>query len=286
MTAWHNGLVARLGRVLVTVLVSLVFLSVLAVKFEERLIFFPSTRLEVTPTALALRHDEITLETADNQKLQAWFLPSPSEASSERYTVLVCHGNAGNISHRLDRTLLMHAKLATDVLLFDYRGFGNSSGRPSETGTYEDVRAAYRYLVDEREIDERRIVIFGESLGAAVAVQLATEVGAAGLVLEAPFTSIRDMARVAYPFVPNGWVKTRYASIEKIPTLSIPLLVIHGTDDRTVPFAQGLALFEAANEPKRLFPVEGAGHSDTFLIGADTYWQTWRVFLASLGESP
>ena len=275
---------ARLGRVLFTVLVSLVFVSVLAVKYEERLIFFPSTKLEVTPTALGLRHDELTLVTADEQRLHAWFLPSPIEPSSERYTVLVCHGNAGNISHRLDRTLLMHANLATDVLLFDYRGFGNSTGSPTESGTYEDVRAAYRYLVDERGIDERRIILFGESLGAAVVLELATQVEAAGVVLESPFTSIRDMARVAYPFVPNGWVKTRYANIEKIPTLSIPLLVIHGTDDRTVPFAQGLALFDAANEPKRFLSVEGAGHSDTFLVGRETYWQTWKAFLASLGE--
>lgn len=275
---------ARLGRVLLTILVSLVFLSVLAVKFEERLIFFPSRELEVTPSALGLRHEELTLVTADDERLHAWFLPSPIQPAGPRYTVLVCHGNAGNISHRLDRTLLMHANLATDVLLFDYRGFGNSSGRPGEEGTYEDVRAAYRYLVGERGVDEQRIILFGESLGAAVALQLALEVDAAALVLEAPFTSIRDMARAAYPFVPNGWVKTRYASIEKIPALRMPLLVLHGTNDRTVPFTQGQSLFGAAPEPKRFFPIQGAGHSDTFIIGAGEYWQTWKDFLTSFSK--
>ena len=270
---------------MLTILASLVFLGVMAVIFEERLIYFPSDDLEVTPAALGLRHQEVTLVTSDDHRLHAWFLPSPIghvEPGAERYTVLMCHGNAGNISHRLDRTLLMHTNLGTDVLLFDYRGFGQSSGRPNELGTYDDVRAAYRYLVEDRGIAEDRIVLFGESLGAAVALQLATEVRVAGLVLEAPFTSIRDMAKEAYPFLPNGWVRTRYENIEKIPTLEMPLLVVHGTDDKTVPFAQGKVLFEAANEPKRFLPIEGAGHSDSFLVGRDTYWQAWREFLASL----
>ena len=273
---------------MLTILASLVFLVVMAVIFEERLIYFPSDDFEVTPRALGLRHEELTLVTPDDYRLHAWFLPSPVdpvghvEPAAKRYTVLVCHGNAGNISHRLDRVLLMHSNLGTDVLLFDYRGFGQSSGRPTEAGTYDDVRTAYRYLVEERGLAEDRIVLFGESLGAAVALQLATEVGAAGLVLEAPFTSIRDMAKEAYPFIPNGWVRTRYENIEKIPTLEMPLLVVHGTDDETVPFAHGKNLFEAANEPKRFLPIDGAGHSDAFLVGRDVYWQVWKEFLASL----
>lgn len=258
----------------------------MAVIFEERLIYFPDAHLEVTPEALGMRHQELTLTTRDGESLHAWFLPSPvaSPEAGERYTVLMCHGNAGNISHRLDRTLLMHSNLGTDVLLFDYRGFGKSSGAPDEPGTYEDARAAYRYLVDERGIPEDRVVVFGESLGAAVALQLATEVDAAGLVLEAPFTSIRDMAKEVYPFIPNGWVRTRYQNMEKILRLETPLLVVHGTEDATVPFAQGKALFEAAPEPKRFLPVEGAGHSDSFLVGRELYWPAWRDFLASLAD--
>lgn len=254
----------------------------MAVIFEERLIYFPSSQLEVTPAELGLRHEDVMLATADGHRVHAWFLPSPVEPSTEQHTVLVCHGNAGNISHRLDRTLLMHSNLGTDVLLFDYRGFGRSSGRPDEAGTYEDARAAFRYLVDDRGVDETRVVLFGESLGAAVAIQLATEVEAAGLVLEAPFTSIPDMAREVYPFVPNFWLRTRYANIEKISAVTEPLLVVHGTEDRTVPFEHGKALFEAATEPKRFLPVEGAGHSDTFLVGRDAYWRAWRELLQDL----
>ena len=259
----------------------------MAVIFEEKLIYFPSGDIEATPAALGLRYEELTLVTSDGYELHAWFLPSPAvpaNSGGDRYTILMCHGNAGNISHRLDRTLLMHSNLGTDVLLFDYRGFGKSSGRPNESGTYDDVRTAYRYLVDERGIPESRIVLLGESLGAAVALQLATEVDAAGLVLEAPFTSIRDMAQAVYPFLPNRWVRTRYDNIEKIPALDMPLLVVHGTEDLTVPFVQGKRLFEAANEPKVFVPVEGAGHSDSFLVGRDVYWPAWQNFLASLAD--
>lgn len=236
----------------------------------------------MSPERLGLRYEELTLVTEDDRRLHAWFLPSPVEPSADKYAVLMCHGNAGNISHRLDRTLLMHSNLGTDVLLFDYRGFGRSSGSPDEAGTYKDVRAAFRYLVDTRGVDETNIVLFGESLGAAVALQLATEVEVAGLVLEAPFTSIRDMAREVYPFVPNGWVRTRYANLEKIPEVTEPVLILHGTEDRTVPFAHGKALFEAATEPKRFLAIEGAGHSDTYLVGRELYWDAWRRFLRSL----
>jgi alpha-beta hydrolase superfamily lysophospholipase len=266
-----------------TILAFLVLLVVMAVIFEERLIYFPEARLEVTPEALGMGHDELALTTSDDERLHGWFLPSPVD-SDHRYTVLMCHGNAGNISHRLDRTLLMHSNLGTDVLLFDYRGFGRSSGAPSEPGTYDDARAAYRYLVDERGIPGERIVLFGESLGAAVALQLATEVDAAGLVLEAPFTSIRDMAKEVYPFIPNGWVRTRYENLEKIAALAMPLLVIHGTEDATVPFDQGQKLFDAAPEPKQFVAIDGAGHSDNFLVGRDRYWPAWKEFLARLSD--
>lgn len=270
---------------MLTILAFLVFLVVMAVIFEESLIYFPSDDFDVTPSALGLRHEEVALETSDGQRLHAWFLPSPVEPSGgreERFTVLMCHGNAGNISHRLDRTLVMHSNLGTDVLLFDYRGFGKSSGRPNEAGTYDDVRAAYRYLVDSRGVAEDRIVLFGESLGAAVALQLATEVDAAGLALEAPFSSIRDMAEAVYPFLPNRWVRTRYDNVAKIPGIEMPLLIVHGTEDRTVPFSQGKRLFEAAREPKQFLAVDGAGHSDSFLVGRDVYWPAWKRFLASL----
>jgi fermentation-respiration switch protein FrsA (DUF1100 family) len=248
--------------------------------FEEKLIYFPSSDLDDTPAALGLEHEDVVLHSSDGIRLHAWFLPARTGA--RRFTVLVCHGNAGNISHRLERALSMQRELGVDVLLFDYRGFGRSEGKPREQGTYEDALSAYRYLASERGIAPERIVLFGESLGAAVAVELSSRVPARALVLESPFTSIRAMARVAYPFLPAGWVRTKYDNLEKIGSLTVPLLVIHGTRDEVVPFRQGQELFRAAREPKRFLGVEGAGHTDSYVVGGASYWNAWRELLESV----
>ena len=257
-------------------------LVLVPVLFEKRLIYFPFRALEVTPKELGLRYEEARLVAEDGITLHGWFLP----VEGSRFTVLVCHGNAGNISHRLDRAMLMHAKLKTDVFLFDYRGYGLSQGAPDEEGTYRDARAAHRYLSTARGVAPGNLIIFGESLGAAVALQLALEVPARALVLEAPFTSISDMAGSVLPFLPVGrLLRTRYDNLAKIGGLRMPLLVLHGDRDTTVPFAQGRRLFEAAPEPKQFFPIPGAGHNDTYFIGGDPYWEAWSEFLGGLAAA-
>ncbi len=265
-------------RTLLVVLLAFVGLQVAPLLFEKKLIYIPYRDLELTPTDLGLRFEEVELRTEDDLRLHGWFLPVPDAALA----VLVCHGNAGNISHRLDRTLLLQSKLKLSVFLFDYRGYGKSEGSPDEEGTYADGRAAYQYLLD-RGFAPSRIVLFGESLGAAVAVQLAQEKQAAALVLESPFTSIPDMAAAVYPFLPFGrLVSTRYDNLEKISSIQMPLLILHGTRDRTIPFEQGERLFQAASEPKRFKAIPGAGHNDTFLIGGDDYWKAWAELIESL----
>ncbi len=246
--------------------------------FEQRLIYFPARELLSTPSSLGLEHDEVLLDTG----VHGWFLPSPRGASA---TVLVCHGNAGNISGRLDRALAFHG-LGLDVFLFDYRGFGKSVGRPSEEGTYEDGVAARAYLVDGRRIPPKNLVLFGESLGAAVAIELALRSEADALVLEAPFTSIPDMTRVAYPFLAPliPWVRTRYDNLEKIPRIALPLLILHGRRDPVVPFGQGMALFQAAREPKTFVAFENAGHADLFRAEGETYRSAWKALLDSVCE--
>jgi fermentation-respiration switch protein FrsA (DUF1100 family) len=267
---------------LVFIAVLIVALIVVPVLFEKRLIYFPFHDLEVTPKELGLRYEEARLVAEDGVTLHGWFLP----VEGSRFTVLVCHGNAGNISHRLDRAMLMHAKLKTDVFLFDYRGYGLSQGTPDEEGTYRDARAAHRYLSTARGVAPGNLIIFGESLGAAVALQLALEVPARALVLEAPFTSIADMAGSVLPFLPIGrLLRTRYDNLAKIGRLRMPLLIIHGDRDATVPFAQGRRLFEAAPEPKRFFPIPGAGHNDTYFTGGDAYWEAWDAFLHELAAA-
>jgi fermentation-respiration switch protein FrsA (DUF1100 family) len=252
--------------------------------FEEKLIYFPSREIVATPEALGLLGEEALLRASDGIRIHGWFLPAPLRRSPD-FTILLCHGNAGNISGRLDRAALLLGRLGVNVFLFDYRGYGRSEGRPSEEGTYRDAVAAHRYLVEERGVGAKRLILFGESLGAAVAIELARREKAAALVLEAPFTSIADMARVAYPFLGPfaSLVRTRYDNLRKIPEVALPLLIFHARRDPVVPFEQGEALFRAAREPKTFVPLENAGHADGFLVAGDVYWNAWKDFLDSAG---
>jgi uncharacterized protein len=265
-------------RSVLRILVLLLVMGGLLLLLEKRLIYFPMRAHDVTPADLGLAHEELSLRTEDGVQLHGWFLP----VKESRFTVLVFHGNAGNVSHRLDRALLMQSRLKADVLLFDYRGFGSSEGSPDEEGTYRDARAAYRWLI-ARGVAPQRIVLFGESLGSAVALQLALEVEARALVLEPPFASIPEMARAVYPFLPLWpFVRTHYDNVAKVGRLRMPLLVLHGNQDEVVPFAQGRRVFDEAPEPKTFFAIPGASHNDTYLVGGDSYWQAFRAFLEGL----
>ncbi|HVO12395.1 MAG TPA: alpha/beta hydrolase [Vicinamibacteria bacterium] len=266
------------GKALLRILALLAAIAALMLLFERRLIYFPQRALELTPRALGLPYEDLALRAEDGVRLHGWFLPF----EGSRLTLLVCHGNGGNISHRLDRALAAQAQLGTDVLLFDYRGYGGSEGSPDEEGTYRDARAAWRWLLAKGQ-PPGRIVIFGESLGSAVALQLALDTeGARALVLESPFASIPEMARSAFPFLPV-WplVRTRYDNLAKVGRLRLPLLVMHGERDSVVPFAQGRRVFEAAPQPKRFYGIPGASHNDTYLVGGEAYWRALREFLAT-----
>jgi hypothetical protein len=249
------------------------------VAFEDSLIYFPSRALDLTPAELGLPFEEAWLTAEDGVRIHGWFLP----ARGSRFTVLFAHGNAGNISHRLDRARLMLSRLGADVLLFDYRGYGRSEGRPGEQGTYRDARAAHEYLVGRRGIRPERLVLFGESLGSAVVLDLALSRPCRGLVLESPFTSVPDMARKVLPILPLGrLLTTKYDNRAKAALLEVPLLVLHGDRDGLVPFAHGRRVFEAAPEPKRFFQIPGADHNDTYVTGGEAYWRAVAEFLASL----
>ena len=175
--------------------------------------------------------------------------------------MLVCHGNGGNVGDRVFFAALL-AAAGFDVVLFDYRGYGRSSGGPSEQGTYLDARAALAWLLAQPGVEASRVLFLGESLGGAVAVDLALDHPPAGLVLLSPFTSVRAMARVHYPFVPAALVPDAYPTLGRIGDLRAPLLVLHGEDDEVVPLWQATELFEAAPEPKRMRTFPGVGHDD------------------------
>jgi fermentation-respiration switch protein FrsA (DUF1100 family) len=243
--------------------------------FEKKFIYFPTRGHEATPSALGLAHEDVWLVAEDGVRIHGWYLPVRDAC----WVTLVSHGNGGNISHRLDRALLLQSHVRSSVFLYDYRGYGASEGSPDEAGTYRDARAAYRWLVEQKHVKPDELVLFGESLGSAVALELALERPAAALVLEAPFTSVPDVARrtILAPLAP--FVRTRYESLPRIPRLRMPLLVMQGDRDEVIPPALGRRLFDAAPEPKRYYAIPGAGHNDTYLVGGAAYWQALSGFL-------
>ena len=245
---------------------------------ERRFIFFPDRELQANPADLDLTFEEVLIPASDGVMLHGWFVPGPGEI-----TWLWLHGNAGNISHRLENLHLIHHRLGVNVLLIDYRGYGHSQGQPSEKGTYRDAEGAFEYLQSRPDIDPSKILVFGRSLGCAVAVELATHCALYGLILESPFTSLADMAKRALPLPGvTVFVRKKYDSLSKIGCVSIPLLVLHGDQDDTIPLEMGERLFEAANQPKTFYAINGAGHNDTYIVGGKSYFAAIDDFLKNL----
>jgi fermentation-respiration switch protein FrsA (DUF1100 family) len=241
----------------------------------SRFIYYPDPDWIATPDRLGLEADQVQLAPEPGVELHAWFFRHPAPLA----TLLFCHGNAGNVSHRLENVYHL-SRTGFQVLLFDYRGYGHSTGQPSEEGLYRDGMAAWEYLVARSDTAEAPRLIFGRSLGGAVAVELATRVKANGLILESTFTSIRTLARLIFP-LPLPELPVKYDSLAKIGRISMPLLAIHGDQDELIPFADGQALFEAAPQPKAWFPIPGAGHNDTYWIGGQAYFQRLATFAAN-----
>ena len=222
------------------------------------LLYFPSPAIAESPAGAGLAHRDLAFETEDGERLHGWWIEAQRAPVGH---VLLCHGNGGNVGDRVP-----HAKLLTaagfDVMLFDYRGYGRSSGTPSEQGTYRDARAALAWLRAHPGVDSTRLLYLGESLGGAVALELAIADPPSGLVLLSTFTSVRDMARVHYRFIPAALVPDAYPSLRRVPALRTPLLVLHGQRDEIVPPSQAEALFAAAPDPKRLRILPDVGHND------------------------
>jgi fermentation-respiration switch protein FrsA (DUF1100 family) len=245
---------------------------------ENRFIFHPEKTLVETPADLGLEYEEAIFSATDGVQLHGWFIPG-----TEPFTLLWCHGNAGNISHRLDNIRLLHGLVGVHIFIFDYRAYGRSTGEVSEEGTYRDAEGALGYLRSRSDLDSTRIVYFGRSLGSAVAVNLAAKETPAGLILESPFLSIRAMAKAIFPFLPLGpFLRTRYDSLAKIAQVSCPLLIIHGDQDEIVPYSHGQRLYTAASEPKEFYTIRGAGHNDTYVVGGEEYFAIFRRFLNKL----
>jgi len=232
--------------------------------YQPNLLYFPdmpTREIVATPGAIGLDYEPLTLTTSDTERLDAWFIP----AEPARGVVLFCHGNAGNIAHRLDSIRLFH-ELGLSVLIFDYRGYGQSTGKPTEKGTYRDADAAWQYLVEQRGISPETIILFGRSLGAAVASDLATRQAVAAVILESGFTSVPDIAAELYPWLPVRWMsRYRYDTRKQLANIHSPVLIVHSRDDEIIPYSNGEQLFAAANEPKQFLELRG-GHNNGFMV--------------------
>jgi len=273
-------------RALATLLAGLalvyVALGVVLYLFQGSMVFLaglPGRALDATPEQAGLAYEDVSIDTADGERLHGWFVPT----AQARGTLLFFHGNAGNISHRLESIQIFN-RLGLDVLIVDYRGYGQSSGRPSEQGTYRDAQAAWDYLVEIRQIAPQRIVVFGRSLGGAVgawlASQLADDEKPAAVIIESSFSSGADMARRLYPIYPARLLtRLRYPVVEYAARLACPVLVIHSRDDEIIPFAMGRAIYDAAGEPKDFIELRG-DHNSGFWLSRDVYAAGLDQFLS------
>jgi uncharacterized protein len=252
---------------------------------ESRLIYFPgAARRLLAPSAeLGLRVQRVEIPTDDGLRLVAWAMPAPPHSAG--FWLLICHGNAGNLSEfarPLHYAGLLQVGLG--LLAFDYRGYGESQGSPSEAGLYTDAEAAYRYLREQMEVPPERIILFGHSLGSAVAVELATRVPAAGLILEGALTSAVARGQELYPYIPVRWIAaSRFASIDKIGRIGLPKLFLHAIADEVIPLSHGRRLYEAAQPPKSFVELRG-GHSDAFEADSARYFGAIRQFVDDLSH--
>jgi len=253
---------------------------------EKRLVFFPDKSNDsTTPDTYGIEFDDVTFRTEDGLNLNGWYVPGKKASPYDNlHTLLWFHGNAGNINRRLDNIKMLHDRVPVNVFIIDYRQYGKSEGKISEQGTYFDAKAALSYLHSRKDINNEKIIFFGRSLGSAVAVDLAVKEECCALILETPFTSIKEMGKKLYPFLSISlhFLRTKYDSLSKIKQIKVPILIMHGDKDELVPIEQGKMLYEKANEPKEFYTIPGAMHNDTHIVGGEKYFDVIRDFVKKL----
>jgi fermentation-respiration switch protein FrsA (DUF1100 family) len=286
IAVWVASLISRLrkGRIMSVwwsiVLVVFVAYSILALALyfmQPAFLYSPVRQVPYNPSDINLPFENIVFETKDRLKLSAWFIP----AEKAELTVLFCHGNGGNMTHRLDTINILN-ELGLNCFIFDYRGYGASEGKPSEAGTYRDAEAAYKWLTQKKSISPENIILFGRSLGGSIAAYLATKIEAKALIVESSFTSYVDIGKKFYPYMPIRLAAIySYPTIDYIRRVRYPVMIIHSRNDEIIPFEFGLRLYDAANEPKEFIEISGS-HNDGFLFSGETYrkaWSNWLEFL-------
>jgi hypothetical protein len=244
---------------------------------QSKMIFLPEKRLESAPDRIGLDYEKIRFKTHDGLRLFGWYMP----IEQEKGVVLFFHGNAGNISHRLDSLALFHA-LGYSTFIFDYRGYGRSEGTPTEEGLYLDAEAAWQYLIEEKKVKPEDVILFGRSLGGALAAHISSLHAAGGCILESAFTSAKDMAASLYPMYPARFIcRFNFNTLESVLKKKSPLLVVHSPADEIIPFSHGRKIFAAAAAPKTFLEITG-DHNSGFLVSGANYENGLQRFLQSL----
>lgn len=260
---------------LIFVLIVMVIAYVRHLEFSS--LYYPSKQIAQTPKNAGLDYQDLTLETSDHKKINAWFVPAGIKAP----VIYFLHGNGGNIGDRISKISFFH-NLGLNVFIIDYRGYGQSLGRPSEKGLYADALAGYRYLRGILKIPADHIVLYGESLGGAVAIDLAAKESVGGLIVECGFTSVADMAKKFYPYLPAVLIADRYDSYSKAALIKVPKLFIYSPQDEIVPFVLAKKLFDKAADPKEFFQTRG-GHNDCFFTQPEEIKRAIIKFLDKRG---
>jgi len=265
-----------LWNVLIALAIAYGAVLALVFLFQSRMVYYPEIGrdITVTPNSYGLAFETVDIRTGDGETLHAWWVP----AADARGTVLFFHGNAGNISHRLDYLQMFH-RLRYSTLIVDYRGYGRSTGSPSEEGTYRDAEAAWDYLRGAREVRAQHLVLAGESLGGAVATWLAARVGPRAVLLFSTFTSATDLGAGIYWFLPVRLIsRLGYDNLAHLKRISSPVFIAHSREDDIVPYAHGRRLFDAASEPKAFLEMRG-GHNDGFVFARKEWVAELAAFL-------
>ena len=275
-------IIQRAFKAIIFIIISTwILLAIFIYFFQPKLIFFPHNEIEATPALISLQYEDIALTTIDGEVLSAWWIPHPEA----RATILFLHGNAGNISHRLDSINIFH-QLGMSVLIIDYRGYGKSTGKPSEQGTYIDAETGWNYLINEKNIQSNDIIIFGRSLGGAVATWLAEKHPPSGLIVESSFTSVADVGKHYYPYLPTSLLaRIKYSSIDRIAKIKTPTLFIHSKNDEVIPYTYSKQLFnEALKETttaKSFLDITGS-HNNGFLLTGKQYIDGLNGFITDI----
>lgn len=243
--------------------------------FEWKNLYYPSIPIEVTPENFGLEYEDVQFVAEDGNELHGWWIPHPAA----RGTIIHCHGNAGNIGDRAWMAADFH-RLGVNVFLFDYRGYGDSKGLPTEKGTYADARAAFEVVrARHGDREDPPVIVHGQSLGGAVAIQVVRDKPARGLIVESTFTSVVDMGLKLYPWLPvKAFVRYRYDSLAKMPGVSVPTIVSHSRQDELIPFEMGRKLFDAASEPKWFVELSGAHNEAGWGLNPE-YWARIEAFV-------